>query len=192
MAVKKSPDDKISFFLREGEQSEEKKIIVQKAAELIHDGDTVMLDASTSAYCIIPYLAEKCSETIVITNGAKTSFLLGEFGINNICTGGNMIIKSFAYVGQPAEEALLKYNADIAFFSCRGLSENGYLTDTSEEENDLRRIMIKQSKHSFLLCNSNKFGRTCLHNLCHISEIDGIISDGDIPENILRLLNNNS
>lgn len=188
MAVKKSPDDKIAFFLREGEQSDEKKVIANKAAELVCDGDTVMLDASTSAYCIIPYLAEKCKEIIVITSGSKASYLLGELGINNICTGGKMITKSFSYVGQTAEETVLRYNADIAFFSCRGLSESGYLTDNSVEENDLRRTMIKQSKRNFLLCNSDKLGHTCLNNLCHISEIDGIISETDVPQDILNML----
>ncbi len=189
MAVKNSPDDRISFFLRESEQSEEKKIIAGKAAELINDGDTIMLDASTSAYCVIPYIAERCKEVVVITSGAKASFLLGELGINNICTGGKMITKSFSYVGQIAEKAIQRYNADIAFFSCRGVSDSGYLTDNSVEENDIRRIMIKQAKRKFLLCSSNKFGKTCLNNLCHLSEIDGIISETDIPRSILDTVN---
>lgn len=188
MAVKKSPDDRISFFLRESEQLTEKKLIAQKAAKLIHDGDTVMLDASTSAYCIIPHIAEHKKDIVVITSGAKASFLLGELGINNICTGGKMINKSFSYIGQTAEKTISKYNADIAFFSCRGVSYDGYLTDNSVEENDLRRIMIKHSKKKICLCTGNKFGQTCFNNLCHISEIDMIISESDLPQEISDLM----
>ena len=176
MAVKKSPDDRIAFFLRESENLPEKKLIAQKAATLIHDGDTVMLDASTSAYCIIPYIAENCKDIIVITSGAKASFLLGELGIKNVCTGGKMINKSFSYIGQIAEKTISQYNADIAFFSCHG--------DNSIEENDVRRIMIQHSRQKVLLCNSSKFGNTCLNNLCHLSEIDNVISESDIPQYI--------
>lgn len=50
MAARKSPDDRIAFFLRESENLPEKKLIAQKAAKLVHDGDTIMLDASTRAY----------------------------------------------------------------------------------------------------------------------------------------------
>ena len=184
MAVKKSPDDRIAFFLRESENLPEKKLIAQKAATLIHDGDTVMLDASTSAYCIIPYIAENCKDIIVITSGAKASFLLGELGIKNVCTGGKMINKSFSYIGQIAEKTISQYNADIAFFSCHGVSPNGFLTDNSIEENDVRRIMLQHSKQKVLLCNSSKFGNTCLNNLCHLSEIDNVISESDIPQYI--------
>ena len=190
MAVKKSPDDRISFFLRESENISEKKLIAQKAAKLVHDGDTIMLDASTSAYCIIPYIAESRKDIVVITSGAKASFLLGELGIKNICTGGKMINKSFSYIGQIAEKTISQYNADIAFFSCHGLSSEGYLTDNSIEENDLRRIMMQHSKKRVLLCNSSKFENTCLNNLCHISEIDDIISESDIPQNISALMKN--
>lgn len=192
MAVKKSPDDKIAFFLRESEKPLEKKLIAQKAAKLVKDGDTVMLDASTSAYCIIPYIAESCKDIIVITSGAKASYLLGDLGIKNICTGGQMINRSFSYIGQIAEKTIAQYNADIAFFSCRGLSPDGYLTDNSIEENDLRRSMMQHSKRKVLLCNSSKFDNTCLNNLCHISEIDEIISDAEIPQKIADMVEKNT
>ena len=154
-AVKHTLNDNIPFFLRENEQSSEKKIIAQKAAELISDGDVIMLDATTSAYCIIPYLTE-FKDLTVITSGAKASFALGELGIKNICTGGEMVYKSFSYVGMDALHTIGSYNADIAFFSCRGLSEEGYLTDKSIEENAIRKEMIKRSKKKIFLCNSNK------------------------------------
>ena len=188
MAVKKSPDDRIAFFLRESENLPEKKLMAQKAAALIRDGDTVMLDASTSAYCIIPYMAESCKDVVVITSGAKASFLLGELGIRNICTGGKMINRSFSYIGQIAEKTIAQYNADIAFFSCHGVSPDGFLTDNSIEENDVRRTMMQHARQKVLLCNSGKFGNTCLNNLCHISEIDRVISETDIPQPIAGMI----
>ena len=162
--------------------------MAQKAVNFIKDGYTIMIDGSTSAFALIPLLSD-FKNLIVITNSAKASFALGQMGIKNISTGGHMINKSLSYVGEEALRTINSYNADIVFFSCRSLSENGYLTDNSIEENQLKRAMIKKSNKSVFLCDKSKFNKTCLNNLCHISEIDEIICDENIPEYIIKLKN---
>ena len=37
--------------------------------------------------------------------------------------------------------------------------------------------MIKHSKKAYLLCARDKFGKSYFHNLCHESEIAGIIHE---------------
>jgi DeoR family fructose operon transcriptional repressor len=71
-----------------------------------------------------------------------------------------------------------KYNADLAFFSCRGLSPDGWVTDISIEENRVRAAMMEQARRSVLLCASEKFNKTYLHNLCHRDALT-VISDAD-------------
>lgn len=181
--IKKSADEKIPIFLREKEQNDAKEIMAQKAVEFVRDGDIIMLDGSTSAYTIIPYLAD-FKNLIVITSSAKSSFLLGRMGINTICTGGKMITRSLSYIGEDAENTVKRYNADIVFFSCRGLSMDGKLTDNSIEENSLRRIMLRHAKKSVFLCDSTKVGHTYLNNLCHLSEVDEIICEQVLPGNL--------
>ena len=123
----------------------------------------------------------------MITNSAKASFVLEEMGIKNICTGGHMINKSFSYLGDDAIKTVNNYNADVMFFSCRGLSDNGFLTDNSIEENLVRKAMMKKSRKSVLLCDKNKIEKTYLNNLCHISEVDEIICDESVPKYIIEL-----
>ncbi len=185
--VKQAADEKIPFFLREQEQHSAKSIMAKKAAEFIEAGSIVMLDGSTSAHCIIPYLAD-IPKLIVITSSAKSSFLLGQMGINNICTGGRMIPRSLSYIGEDAERTVRSYNADILFFSCRGLSMDGKLTDNSYEENSLRRAMLRQAKKRIFLCDSSKIGKTYLNNLCHLGEVDEIISEGSIPAHLREIV----
>lgn len=184
--LKNAADEKIPFVLREQEQNNAKTIIAKKAVEFIEDGYTIMLDGSTSAFAIVPLLSE-FKNLIIITNNAKASIALGQMGIKNICTGGHMINKSFTFVGEDAKRTIKNYNADVAFFSSRGLSANGYLSDNSIEENQVRRTMIKKSKKSVFLCDNSKFEKTYLNNLCHISEIDEIICNGKVPQYILDL-----
>ena len=51
--------------------------------EEIKDGDVIMLDASTTAYCIVPHLVN-FKNIFVITNGAKTAIELVAMGIKTI------------------------------------------------------------------------------------------------------------
>ena len=172
----KSPDQRIPLFIRHLEQNEEKQIIAKKAIQHIKDGHVIMLDASTTAFHILPHLTE-FKNILIITNGAKTALESAAMGIRTICTGGEITLESFCYVGTDAENILKRYNADVAFFSCRGLSEDGLATDNSILENSIRRIMIKNSEESYLLCDQSKFNKKYLNTLCCKEEITAVISD---------------
>lgn len=175
---------KIPFAIREMEDFDAKCIIAQKASELVKDGDVIMLDASSSAYAIIPYLTERNNIT-VITCGVKALIQLGEYGITAYSTGGRLLPSCMSLVDSDAMRTISEYNADIVFFSCRGISPDGNITDFSIEENLIRREMIKHSKKSVLLCASEKLNKTYMHNLCSINDIDLIISEVDFPETML-------
>jgi len=171
-----SPDQRIPLFIRHLEQNEEKQRIAQRAVKNIKDGYIIMLDASTTAFHLLSFLYE-FKNILIITNGAKTALEAASMGIRTICTGGELMAESFCYVGTDSEALLRNYNADIAFFSCRGISEDGIASDNSILENSMRKIMIKNSKKSFLLCDSSKFGKTYLSTLCNVGDLDGVITD---------------
>lgn len=176
-------DREIPFVLRENEKSKTKAEIGMKAAELVSDGMVIMLDGSTSAYHLVPYL-QKYKDIIVITSGAKTAVALAELHVPVFSTGGKMRTNSFSYVGKEAEETVARYNADIMFFSCHGLSEDGMMSDMSIDEANLRRAMFKKSKQKYLLCDSSKFNKVYFYDMGNVSELDGVISDAELPEKI--------
>ncbi len=174
---------KIPFALRELEQSKEKLLMAKKAAALIHDGDTIMLDASSSAYNILPFLTDKSNLTI-ITNGIKALTGAGEQHIHVYSTGGHLLSSCQALVGEEAHKTIASFNADIFFFSCRGLAQDGTLTDISIEEDIVRQHMMRQASKVVFLCNSRKIGKRYMHTLCHATDVDVIISDVTLPEGL--------
>lgn len=178
-------DKEIPFYIRANEQSSVKVQMGRAAAELVEDGMVVMLDGSTSCYHLVPYLAQK-KDIIVITSGAKTAVSLAEHNVRTFCTGGQMIIHSYSYVGEQAERFVRGLNADILFFSCRGLTEDGKMTDQAIEEANLRRVMFESSKRKYLLCDSSKIGKLCFYNMGSVDELDGIISEKPLPESLRR------
>jgi DeoR/GlpR family transcriptional regulator of sugar metabolism len=182
-----SPDSRIPMFIRDYENTEAKKIMAIKASEYVHDGDIIMLDASTSAYALLPHLAN-FKNLFVITSGAKTSIALSAMGIKNLCTGGEAIPESFSFIGADAERTLSNYNANIAFFSCRGINEKGIVSDNSIGENNIRRIMIERAQQRILLCDSSKLNKSYLNTLCNVCAIDNIICETPLPDTIKQLL----
>lgn len=169
-------DQRIPRNWRNQEAIPEKEAIARKAAALVKDGDVVMLDASTTAFHLISRLCA-FQNILVITNGAHTAMEAVARGLKTICTGGELTRESFSYVGSDAERSLKQYHASIAFFSCRGITEDGLATDNSLLENAMRRIMIQNAKKKYLICDRTKFGKTYLQTLCLAEEVDGVITD---------------
>ena len=168
--------NKIPFLIREYEQSSAKVLIAQKAIERIHDNDVVFLDASTSCYYLIPFLTSKQNLT-VITNGVKTLTKLAEYDIHTISTGGTLVNSCLALVGEEAYQTIASFHADVAFFSCRGVSDDGYLTNIAPAENHVRRRMMQNADRAYLLCASDKFHKQYFHRLCHRDDISGVIHE---------------
>lgn len=169
-------DLEIPFLLRENERSEAKTEMARQAIQYVQDGMVVMLDGSTSAFHLVPYLT-RFQDLIVVTSGAKTAVALAERNIRTFCTGGQMLIHSYSYIGEQAEAFVRNINADILFFSCHGLSKDGKMTDIAVEEANLRKVMFQQSRKKILLCDSSKYGKTCFYNMGTIEDCDAVISD---------------
>ena len=64
------------------------------------------------------------------------------------------------------------------------------MTDPAVEEANLRKVMFQHAKKKILLCDSSKFGKTCFYNVGHISRIDGIISEKELPDSLAGMLKN--
>lgn len=182
-----SADREIPFVIRENEKSQTKAKIGLLATNYISDGMVIMLDGSTSAYHLVPYLS-RYKDIIVITSGAKTALALADLHIPVFSTGGRMLSNSFSYIGREAEDTVRRYNADVMFFSCRGLSEDGMMSDPSIDEANLRRVMFEKCKQKYLLCDSSKFNKTYFYNMGNVSDLDGVISDQPLPEGVAAQL----
>lgn len=181
-----SAGSKIPFALREYENLREKEIMAEEAAKLLSDDSLIMLDGSSSSLKLVPYIAGK-RNVRVLTNGLSALVELDRFGVPAISTGGNLIPTLRTLSGQDALNTISCYNADIAFFSCRGLTETGEATDISVEEDVVRRAMMLRAKKRVLLCAHEKIGKTYYHRLCSAAELTAIISDRPLPSSVAEL-----
>ena len=176
VVLRKSSDAEIPLVFREDQNNSSKKAIAQKAAEFINDGDVIFLDASSTVSYLIPYL-ERFNDIIVVTNSPKISMKLGERKIKNYCTGGLLLMHSVAFVGNETERFVSSINADLFFFSSRGYTENGTITDSSEREAAVKKAILKNAARSYYLCDSSKRDKKYAFNICSVKDVCEIIDE---------------
>lgn len=159
-----------------------KNAIGRLAAELIENNDTVILDASTSSLYVAKHIRERKNIT-VITNGERIIMELADCpDITLISTGGILRNKSMSCVGRMAENAIEGLHADKVFFSCKGFSPEHGLTDSNEQESEIRKVMLRCSNMVIFLCDHTKFDRTGFAKTASLDDIDILITDQPMPE----------
>lgn len=159
-----------------------KNSIGRWAAKTVNDGDTIILDASTSSLYVAKNIKDKKGLT-VITNAERIILeLSGCDDITLISTGGILRHKSLSCVGRAAVNAISSYYANKLFFSCKGFSPKRGLTDSNEQESEIRKIMIKCSEKVIFLCDHTKFDKVGYINTAQLEDIDLMITDRPLPE----------
>ncbi len=166
----------VPFEIRNKSNSSAKEELAKKAAKLINTGDVVFLDASTTVNHMTEYLSHEQNLTVV-TNSTLVAEKLKAKRIRCYLTGGKLIENSHALVGSVAEQSLSGIYANVCFFSAQGIDENGIISDQSEAESSLRRLLIKNSKKQYFLFDSSKYNKRFAFKICSTEDINGVITD---------------
>lgn len=179
----------VPLYLRITNMSEEKNKIAKAAANLIKDGDMIFLDASSSSFHLLPYL-RNFHNLLVCTNSLKTAITLAEMNIKTVILGGDITASSLASDSQETVDMIKNFNADLLFFSCDALSDDGELTDNNREASHLRKQYMKNAKTKVLLIDHTKLGKKCRYSLCSLSSVDYCFCNIPLPENLQDTVKN--
>lgn len=166
----------IPFEVRNKKNYSIKETLAKRAVKLINMGDVVFLDASSTVSHIIELLSSTQNLT-VITNSTFVAEKAKEKQIRCYLTGGMPVENTYALVGSIAEQNIDSLYANICFFSAQGIDTDGIISDQSEAETVLRRLMIKNSKKQYFLFDSSKYGKRLAFKVCEAEDISGIITD---------------
>ena len=168
----------VPYELRSRENASAKARIAKKAVQQIHYGDTVFLDASTTVAHMADYIDSQLELTI-ITNSIRVLEKLRGKGIRCYLTGGMLLENSSALVGRIAEDTVASLYADVCFFSSQGITEDGVITDFSEDETRLRKRMLDNAKRKIFLYDHSKLGKRFLFKVCTADELTTVITDDE-------------
>jgi len=176
-------DKQVPLEIREQIFLEEKHEIAQECVNHIEDGETLMIDSSTTAICVAQEIEKKGLKLKVITNSIKVVEIFeNSKWVDVVCIGGVLRKRTKSFVGNKAVEQLKDLRATKALISCTAIDKVFGITDDSEREAEIRKIMIKNSLKVFLLADRTKFDNLEAHLISELENIDVVITDKKISE----------
>ncbi|MBE3592422.1 MAG: DeoR/GlpR transcriptional regulator [Thermoanaerobacter sp.] len=166
----------VNIKIRETLFVENKQKIAEKCAALIHHGDSIFLDASTTSLFIAFKIRDK--RITVLTNSLKIANVLADSDtVRLLVTGGTLSHQSMSFLGYGALNSMKNYFVDKAFVSCRSLSMEHGITDSNEQQAEIRQLAIKHATKSYLVVDHTKFNKTSFATIATFEEIDAIVVD---------------
>ena len=166
----------LSFLRRSAINSKEKDMIAQKAMGFIKDGNTIMMDSSTTGLALLNRLKIRKNITI-ITNSIRLAYDFTNSQFKIISTGGTLRAKSFALTGDVTCNTLQRYYVDFAILSCKGINIEKGVMESNEEESVVKKIMIAQAKKVILLVDHSKFDKVSFTKTCDFNNVTILITD---------------
>lgn len=181
----KKINGELPINIRKNIYKKSKKIIATKALKYIREGATIFLDSSSTSMEIAESLYQY-NNLKVITNSYFIAEVLIRMPNNQlILTGGNFNPKNYSFVGHSAQESLKLYFADACFITSTGVNEKGWLTDSSEEESSIRRVMMEHSDNKYYILDDTKIYRSSTYMIGNLNQFTGILSNKSLPEGLI-------
>ena len=175
----------LAFEVRERLMREEKEAIGAAAADLVEGGESIAIDASTTALLCSRWLRTR-RELTVITNGIRLAAELAAVsGISVVMPGGRLRWEAFSLVGVWGDPVLQGANINTAFVGAVGLTVENGLTDVTEEEAAVKRAMVASARRVVALVDHTKWGRVAFATFCPMDQIDLVITDAAAPEEMV-------
>jgi DeoR/GlpR family transcriptional regulator of sugar metabolism len=176
----------IGFDLRERLQQEEKERIGALAASMVQDGETIAIDASTTALAMAQFLKNK-RELTVVTNGLRMGTELVQVpGISVLMPGGMLRQESYSLVGSWSESILQRIHINRAFLGAKGFTLAEGLTDVHSEEVEIKRAMVNAAKEVIAIIDHSKWNHIAFATFCSTDRLSAIITDANAPVKLIE------
>lgn len=184
--VKHSMTSEPDFRTRARESVPEKNDIGLYAAQFVNDGDSLLVDASTTILYFVRHLKPRRDLTLIMT-GLNPQMEIASFeGMTVYVAGGMLSRETGCYVGPHVTDFLTTVHADKCFIGANSIDVEHGVTDPYYLESEVKRRMVTASEQVFLLADHTKFGRVSMHKSFPLSQIDMVITDGRAPNPCLE------
>jgi DeoR/GlpR family transcriptional regulator of sugar metabolism len=163
------------------ERRDAKKRIGRVAADLVRDGQTIMIDIGTTTLQLARELHGR-ELTVITSSVAVIEELLPDESIELLVLGGLVRRNYRSLVGVLAEDALRQVSADIAFLGASGIREDLAVMDSTMVEVPIKRGMIASADRSVLLVDAAKFSMNGVVRVCGPDALDVVVTDAGANE----------
>ena len=162
--------------------SENKRVIAEKAGRLIHDEDTVFIGSGTTNEAIFPFIKEL--KLHIITNSL---YIFEQYKdikhMDVVLIGGRYRKKTGSFIGQLANTMLKQVHIDKAFIGVNGIIDDE-ATTANEEEGNVNELILNHSTEKYLVSDSSKFNTRAFTPFYKIKDLTAIITDNEVSHKV--------
>lgn len=153
-----------------------KRVVGRLAAELVSNGDQILVDSGTTCFQMIPVLKTKRGVSVIV-NSARLALELDTPNLDVILLGGQYRPDRMDTVGPLANATLEQLRGYVAFISADGMSMDFGLTASDIESADLYRRAVANSREAVLLADATKFQSPSLFKIVDFDAISRVVTD---------------
>ena len=167
-----------------------KTAIAKKAASLVDNGETVLIESGSTNAILAAELA-KLSDVTVITNSAFICrYVRGFSNLSTILLGGDYQKESEVLVGPLVRMCLEQFHVKRVFIGVDGFSPGKGFTCVNMMRAEVARLMAQQADEVIVLTDSSKFEQIGVTTEFKPSDVDIVITDSGISPDNIQLLTN--
>ena len=168
---------------------EQKQRIAQRAAESIHNGETVMIESGSCCALLAEELAANRRDVTIITNSAFIAgYIRKQPNAHVILLGGEYQNESQVMGGPMIPACVKDFSVNKIFIGTDGLNENGFMSNDLMRA-EAARSMSSSARQVIVLTESAKFQTTGVVSLLPLERISAVYTDNEADSQSLAMLN---
>ena len=175
-----------AFDARARRNAAAKASIAAVAASIPQFQQTVGLDVGTTALEVARHLDDR-AELKIFTNNLRAAMTLSASAHQVYVPGGRVRAVENSVYGSIAIAQLRQYWLDHVFIGVSGLTEDGCF-DYSLEDTEIKCVYVERNSNVVVICDSSKFGRMSLVQVCNLKEIDILVTEAAPPPGLAKAL----
>jgi DeoR family transcriptional regulator, fructose operon transcriptional repressor len=173
--------EEASFAERSASGVADKRAIGARAATLVEDGMTIVLDVGTTVLEVARALPATLRATVATCSIPVAVELATRERIEVLVSGGRLRAGDLALSDAQAVAFFADLHADIAFLGSGGVDAAAGLTDFYRDEAATRRIMIEHAARAYAVAEAGKLGAVAPHRVCDLAALTGGTTHGQVP-----------
>ena len=171
--------EELPFAMRAIKRTDAKTRIGAAVAEVLRDGEAVLLDSGSTAIKVAEALGGR-RLTIMPMSLHIAQVLSASDSVRMLMPGGEIRPGELAMVGPLALASISALRFDTVVMGCCGLS-NGRVTAHDLGDAGVKQAMVGSSARVILAADGSKFRQTAMAVVCDASEVDMVVTDSDAP-----------
>lgn len=176
----------VNFAGREALAIDAKRMIGRAAAQLIKDGQVVMVDGGTTAVQLVRHLPRALHATIVTHSARIAVELVDHPTVEVILIGGRLFKHSIVSVGAVALEAIRHIRADLYFMGVTGIHPEEGLSTGDLEEAYVKQALCQHAADTYVLASHEKLGTASPFLVVALTDVSGLIVDSSASDDLLQ------